>query len=180
MPDASAETRFIEALLADETLFDRLAAAHPIYLRFAKVLQREDTAGRLTIADVANMVGLPVASVIAVVRGQAGREEGADGSPPERLPEGRPAWADRPGQDIRRFDARPLLEDGHEPLPNLLSFAESAPREAMLVIDATFHPQPLRRLFEGRGYQSGAEPLGTDHWRVYFRRAEAADRAAME
>ncbi len=171
MHAASEDTLLLDALLADEALYDRLIAAFPAYRSFAKVLMREDVAGRLTLADVARMAGLAPADVAGVAAGQpapAG-DSARPAAPP--LAEGRPTWADRPESAVRAFDARPLLEAGHEPLPDILSFAEAAPASAVLVLDATFHPQPLRRLFEGRGYESAAEALAADHWRVYFRRA---------
>jgi len=171
MPSFSPETPLVDALSIDEAYFERLASAFPIYRKFAKALLREDTAGRLTLADVANMAGVPVADVVDASAGPNGG--GAAAAAP--LPEGRPAWADFPGQETCRFDARPLLEAGHEPLPALLSFAEAAAPSAMLVIDATFHPQPLRRLFEGRGYASAAESLAADHWRVYLRRSDGTE-----
>jgi hypothetical protein len=176
VPGISPETPLIQVLLTDEAFFDRLASAHPVYLRFAKVLLREDTSGRLTLADVANMAGLPVTAVVGAVRSEP--EESAREPTPAAvpLPEGRPAWADSPSHETCRFDARPLLEAGHEPLAALLSFAEAASPAAMLVIDATFHPQPLRRLFEGRGYASAAESLAADHWRVYLRRTDGTER----
>lgn len=178
MPRIAADLPFIDALLADETLFERLVAAFPVYVRFAKVLQREDAASRLTLADVANMVGVPPEAVVGVARREGQVPAAEEPFEPARLPEGRPAWADGADREICRIDVRSLLEDGHEPLPTLLDFAESSPADAMLIIDAIFHPQPLRRLFEGRGYETGAEALAPSHWRVYLRRPDAAGRRA--
>lgn len=173
MPEPCAETLLIDALAADETLFDRLVAAHAVYRRFASVLMREDTAGRLTLADIAHMAAVPVPAVLGIARTDAGPADASaqDGGPGERvpLPVGRPSWADERGGPVAGFDARPQLQGGHEPLADLLAFAQAAPPSAVLVIETTFHAEPLRRLFEGRGYQSAAEALSADHWRIHLR-----------
>ncbi len=172
MPEYTAHSRLLDVLMADETFFDRLASAIPDYVRFAKVLIREDVAGQLAIADVANMAGAPVGDVVTIACGRSPASYCARGRPPA-LPVGRPAWPDLDRADACRFDARPLLESGHEPLPALLAFAEASPAGRAFAIDTTFHPQPLRRLFQGRGHETAAEPLGDNHWRTYVRQTPA-------
>ena len=172
MQALSAQTRLIDALSDDETTFDRLVAAYPVYRRFAGVLMRDDTATRLSLADIAHMGAIPPAEALSAACGRSGSVDLPGRHRAEPLVEGRPAWAEAGGDAASCFDARPLLQAGHEPLPDLLDFIEAAPVGAVLVIDATFHPQPLRRLLAGRGYDSAAEQLAPDHWRVYFRHQE--------
>ncbi|MEE1609887.1 hypothetical protein [Microvirga sp. CF3016] len=170
MQPLSELTPLIDALSIDEAGFDRLVVAYPVYRRFAGVLMREDTATRLSLVDIAHLGGITPAAVLAAACGTAGAPDPHGQSRASLPAEGRPAWAEGAGEAHARFDARPLLEAGHEPLPDLLDFVEDAPDAVVLVVDFTLHPQPLRRLLEGRDYDSAAECLGPDHWRVYLRR----------
>lgn len=179
-PMLGEKTLLIDALAADETMFDRLVAGHSVYRRFASVLMREDTAGRLTIADIANMAAVPVAAVVNIARSCGPAPASDEHTAHAPLPEGRPAWLDKSAQEKKCFDARPLLQAGYEPLPDLLDFADTASLTAVLVIETTFHAEPLRRLFEGRGYQSAAEAQATDHWRIYLRKPQAIASSLCE
>jgi uncharacterized protein (DUF2249 family) len=167
--EPSATTTFADALAADEHLFGRLIAYHPGFRRFEGVLMREDTAPRLALADISNMVGVPVAQVMEIARGRKVT------APPTLPPE--PAISDSRGRDpesfeaaARNVDVRNDLENGHEPLGRILDALASLRPAEDLVVEATFHPVPLRRLLSGRGFASFAEQIGDQHWRVRFRR----------
>lgn len=165
----SAETLLADALFADEDLYARFTAYSPAFKRFARVLLREDVAGQLRLTDVASMAGVPVAGLVRIANGA--------GEPPAKPiadpvdPPLKPRWLDDFGDDgMRRLDVRPLLESGHEPLPEILRATGALVPGEILVLEATFHPVPLRRLLGEHGYVSYAESLASDHWRVYFRR----------
>lgn len=173
MQPLSELTPLIDARSIDEAGFDQLVAAYPVYRRFAGVLMRGDTATRLLPADIAHiahMGGTKPAAVLAAACGMAGAADPHGQSRVSLPAEGRPAGAEGTGGTHARSDARPLLEDGHEPLPDLHDFVLNAPDAAVLVVDSPFHPQPLRRLLEGRECDSAAACLGLDHWPVYLRR----------
>jgi hypothetical protein len=167
MLELTEDTTLAETLERDEHAYDRLAKAAPAYRKFSKALMREDTAGRLTLRDIANMASLQPADVVRTARGS----EAAISTTAEPLSE---ALARSTDGGWPLFDARPLLIDGHEPLAAILDFTEQLPGGSSFVVEATFHPQPLRRLFEGRGYESAAESIAADHWRVYFRHPACA------
>lgn len=170
MLELTEDTTLAETLERDEHAYDRLAKAAPAYRKFSKALMREDTAGRLTLRDIANMAGLHPADVVRTARGSAAAlstaaEPLAD-APPDSPTDSEGEWP--------LFDARPLLIDGHEPLAAILDFAEQLPDGSSFIVEATFHPQPLRRLFKGRGFDSAAEGIAADHWRVFFRHRASA------
>ena len=179
MPSFAEDALLIDALMQDDALFEKLAGALTVYRRFAKVLLREDTASQLSLAEVAYMADVTPHDLLAAIGGGAAGGGAADGDAtasgrrPTAAPllsEARPDWLDG-NPDLHRLDVRPLLENGHEPLADILAFARQAPPDCILAIDASFHPQPLRRLLGSRGYDSFAEPLAADHWRAYFRKA---------
>jgi hypothetical protein len=161
-------TTFADALAREEGLFDRLAAQNAAFRKFARVLMREDVAPRLALRDVANMAGVPTAYVIEI----------ATGATPALVQPGKePAYHDSRGQapttfdaEARTIDVRSELDNGHEPLGRILDALDVLGPAEDLVVEATFHPVPLRRLLGGRGFASFAEMLSDQHWRVRFRR----------
>ncbi|MEQ9335155.1 DUF2249 domain-containing protein [Thalassobaculum sp.] len=162
------DTPWCELLLSEEMTFDRLLEYNPKIRKFRGVLNDERVAMQLTVGDVARMLGLPAEVLLRVARGQqAGTVEGAPAEPTDC------DWAGKAPQTMS-LDLRPIFADGHEPLAVILTEIGRLPRGAALVIDVPFHPVPLRRLLEGRGYGSVARCLAADHWQVTFRQVDAA------
>ena len=74
----------------------------------------------------------------------------------------------------RQIDLRTIFERGIEPLSLILNAVSSLRSEEHLLLDAPFHPLPLRRLLEGRGFDSRASQIGPAHWRIEIRHRTAA------
>lgn len=162
------ETSFLDAWMQRDDLFDRLCAYNPAFGEFRRVLGQEEISGRLTLADVASMVDSPAEDIAAVANGAdlPARPTHPHGNAPASPTKS--AEADAAGQHLQELDARPIFANGHEPLAAILAFVEGAPPGATLVIDAPFHPVPLRRLLARRGYRSHAQEMAPDHWRCTF------------
>jgi hypothetical protein len=167
----TAETSFAQAIMKDETLFDRLVAYSPAFHKFSRVVMRDDLAPQLALRDLASMAGVPTVEVLAVA---SGRTLSTPTTPPDE-----PAFADSRGQAPRIFDVdtyavdvRGDLDHGHEPLGKILDAVAALLSGQDLVIETTFHAVPLRRLLSGRGFASFAEQISDDHWRIRFRRSE--------
>lgn len=76
-----------------------------------------------------------------------------------------------PISKFKRFDVRPLLKRGAEPLSEILKRVESlAPDEGLIVI-APFLPSPLIELLGSQGFDSKIEREERGGWIVYFWRA---------
>lgn len=159
------ETPFLDAWLQREDLLDRLCAYNPAFGEFRRVLGNEDIAGRLTLGDVASMVDSPADEVAALANGV---DLPARRSHPLENPPATQADSGAASLPRRMLDARPIFANGQEPLAAILALADEAGPDATLVIDAPFHPVPLRRLLARRGYQSSAQALAPDHWRCTF------------
>lgn len=164
------ETPFADAIMSDETLFDRLVAYSPVFKKFSRVVMREDVAPRLALGDLATMAGVPSADVLAIASGQTLKTPTA--SP------GEPAFTDSRGKEPHVFDIDTLaldlradLDRGHEPLGRILDAVATLKPGQDLVIETTFHAVPLRRLLSRRGFASLAEQIGNEHWRMRFRRS---------
>jgi len=171
----SIDTRLADALAADELLYVRFTAFSPMFRKLARVLLREDIASQLCLADVASMAGIPAADLLGVANGAELPPVGELPDPVD--PPTRPDWLLGDAGDLdgrHHLDVRPLLENGHEPLSEILGKLGALLPGEVLALDATFHPAPLRRLLGSRGYASYAERLAPTHWQVHFRREPAS------
>ena len=69
---------------------------------------------------------------------------------------------------FKRFDVRPLLKRGEEPLPAILERVRSLKEGEGLIIIAPFLPSPLIELLGSQGFQSKVERGDAGSWIVYF------------
>ena len=165
MTGPTAETKLIDAMLADEDFFERVVEYHPATVKFQRVLNDELVARELRLADMARMIDLPVPTLVEIARG---------GVPDEEVP----AAADEPlaagwiecERHAATLDLRPVFEAGIEPLMLILGEVEKLEADDVLVLEAPFHPRPLRRLLRGRGVESFAREAPGGVWQVALRR----------
>lgn len=69
---------------------------------------------------------------------------------------------------FKRFDVRPLLKSGSEPLPEILQRVEALKPGSGLIVMAPFLPSPLIELLGSKGFQSRIERGEAGSWIVYF------------
>ncbi len=69
---------------------------------------------------------------------------------------------------FRRFDVRPLLKRGEEPLPVILKRVRALGPDEGVIIIAPFLPSPLIELLGSQGFQSKVERGEAGSWIVYF------------
>ncbi len=97
------------------------------------------------------------------------------------LPEIRPDWAEKgAARDRRTFDARAILAGGLDPFHQIMDFMEDLPGDEDFAVEASFNPQPLRRLLAARGYASYGEQLEADYWRILFHPETVVDNDSAE
>jgi hypothetical protein len=73
-----------------------------------------------------------------------------------------------PLSKFKRFDVRPLLKRGEEPLSQILRRVQGlGPEEGILII-APFLPSPLIELLGSQGFASKVERGDGASWIVYF------------
>lgn len=73
-----------------------------------------------------------------------------------------------PLSKFKRFDVRPLLQRGGEPLPEILRRVEALKPGAGLIVIAPFLPSPLIELLGNKGFRSKVERGNAGSWIVYF------------
>ena len=69
---------------------------------------------------------------------------------------------------FKRFDVRPLLKRGAEPLPEILQRVQALDPDEGLIIIAPFLPSPLIELLGSQGFASKIERGESGRWIVYF------------
>jgi uncharacterized protein (DUF2249 family) len=69
---------------------------------------------------------------------------------------------------FKRFDVRPLLRRGEEPLPAILKRVQELAAGAGLIVIAPFLPSPLIELLGSQGIASKVERGEAGSWIVYF------------
>jgi uncharacterized protein (DUF2249 family) len=69
---------------------------------------------------------------------------------------------------FKRFDVRPLLEKGREPLPEILKRVASLKHGEGLIVVAPFLPSPLIEKLGSEGFESKIERVQGGQWVVYF------------
>lgn len=163
----TAESSFFDYLVSDDAAWDRLTATNSGLAKFARVLVDEDRARRLDMADVARILGVDLAALLARANGAPSDEVLPEGNWP--LPEIGCGCQARSAGGVE-LDLRPVFERGEEPLGEILDAAATVPPGGALTVTAPFHPVPLRRLLAGRGFGSLPTPLAEGAWRVVFQR----------
>jgi uncharacterized protein (DUF2249 family) len=169
-----ADTLLIDALRQDEGLLDRILAVDGRFAKFRKVLNDERAASVLSLQDVARMLDVAAGALVDFANGRAALT--LQGTPSE-LPTF--AQAD-PGSIEETLDLRPEFERGIEPLMIVLDAISALEPGAALMVEAPFHPLPLRRLLGGRDFGSRATQVSPEHWQVVFRRENSDAQKRMQ
>ena len=73
-----------------------------------------------------------------------------------------------PLSQFKRFDVRPLLKRGEEPLPQILKRVQGISLDEGIIILAPFLPSPLIELLGSQGFASKVERGERASWIVYF------------
>jgi hypothetical protein len=73
-----------------------------------------------------------------------------------------------PVTKFKKFDVRPMLQKGGEPLPEIVKRVESLKPDEGLIVVAPFLPSPLIEKLGSEGFESKVEPVHGGPWIVYF------------
>lgn len=166
MIDIGSQTGWFDILMSHDAALDRLVAYDARLAKFRGVLNDEAVASELRLIDVSHMTEIPLKILVAVIAGK---------DPPESQPSAvkmevqELPWSE-PGPGALHLDLRPVFDRGVEPLGHILANVARLEPTDILVIDAPFHPLPLRRLLAGRGFGSAAHQISSLHWQVAFKK----------
>lgn len=74
--------------------------------------------------------------------------------------------------EVKRLDVRPILQAGGEPFQQIMAFVNGLVPGELFELLATFRPDPLINVLDGRGYQATSDEWDDGSWLVTFRPRE--------
>jgi hypothetical protein len=66
-----------------------------------------------------------------------------------------------------------MLAAGEGPFAAVMQAAGGVVDGGLLLIEAPFDPQPLRRVLSGKGFSTYGERVGAGHWQIWCRRGDS-------
>lgn len=145
-----------------------LIGLSPEFQRLRNPVLRRTVARIATLRQVARVGGLEVGTLVGALRAAAGLDACTTDSRDGEADAAPPAWWREP---VRTLDARPIIEGGGHPLPEVLKALEDLPRGEVFCLVTPFVPEPLLDVVRGRGHQVWTAPRGPDGAiRSYFTR----------
>lgn len=168
-----AKDRLADAIAADPAVAERLAAFDPRFEVLKDAPSSRPFDSGATIEDVAAATRLPVVSVLAAINagrsGPCGACHPAQGEdePGKDAP---PWFSDVDSAQAARVDVGPILAARQDPFAGVMRAANALPPAGVLLIDAPFNPQPLRRVLEDKGFVTYGQRIGSSHWQIWCRR----------
>lgn len=169
MPEITPDTRLAALLEALPELEDTLYELSPAYEKLKNPVLRR-TVGRVaTLRQVARVGGVPLGRLINTLREAAGLEatagEGAGGEDEGPAPD----WV-ASGTVKDSLDARPLIEQGEQPVGRVLKALPGLGPEELFLLEAPFLPAPLIDMARDRGYRAWSQTVAEEHVRTWFGR----------
>lgn len=177
------ETKLGEILERHPEVEQTLIAMSPEFRRLKNPVLRATVAKLATLGQVARVGGIGVADLVTALRAAV---RGGDPAWENVAPEGCPASPESPGPSAlesppprwfdsariaRTLDARPMIEAGRHPLPEVVEAAQGLAGEQILELVTPFEPAPLIDQLRRQGFQVWGERRGARDLRTYFRRA---------
>ncbi|HOU54712.1 MAG TPA: DUF1858 domain-containing protein [Myxococcota bacterium] len=166
-PDITPDLKVGDLLQHYPELEQTLVGLSPEFRRLSNPVLRRTVAKIATLRQVAKVGGLEVGTLVGTLRAAAGLSPCDTGSlDGGGESSGPPSWWKDP---VRTLDARPIIEGGGHPLPEVLKALEAlAPGEVFCLV-TPFVPEPLLDVVRGRGYLVWTSPRSPDGaFRSYF------------
>lgn len=149
------ETRLSEILAAFPGLAAELERLVPMLGRLRTPVLREAVAAALTVADAARQVARPVGELVDSLRVAVGGSDPVMDRPADAL--AGPAWA-QGRTPVLRLDADELLAAGTHPLPVVQQRLATLGPQEVILITASFVPEPLVQYCRVHGYAAEVTP----------------------
>lgn len=164
------DTKVGELLAQYPQLEEVLVAISPTYQALRNPVLRRTVAKVATLRQVAKVGNVPLGELIGRLRSAVGLEPLVDGSEESTDQEVRPAWASADAV-VRTFDARPLIESGGHPLPQVMADLATLDSGQVYELLTPFVPAPLIDVAKGKGFAAYSSHEGPGLVRTYLARS---------
>lgn len=181
MKTISINTKISELIKENSGSVDAIASIAKPLEKLKNPILRKIMASRVTIAEASKMTGTKVDDFKRVLSPLGFIFEGDESGKEELSAAPRPSWLkDAPKEIIDFYDVRPIIDDGADPLKEILHrFKEVKPGEILCVING-FVPTPLIHLLkQEKAEDTFVETISDKEFYTYFlkkkKEAEMAD-----
>ena len=170
MKTISINTKISELIKENSGSVDAIASIAKPLEKLKNPILRKIMASRVTIAEASKMTGTKVDDFKRVLSPLGFIFEGDESAKEELSAAPRPSWLkDAPKEIIDFYDVRPIIDDGADPLKEILHrFKEVKPGEILCVING-FVPTPLIHLLkQEKAEDTFVETISDKEFRTYF------------
>ncbi|MBH2023047.1 MAG: DUF1858 domain-containing protein, partial [Flavobacteriales bacterium] len=170
MKTISINTKISELIKENSGSVDAIASIAKPLEKLKNPILRKIMASRVTIAEASKMTGTKVDDFKRVLSPLGFIFEGDESAKEESSPEPKPSWLKDARKEIIDFyDVRPIIDDGADPLKEILHrFKEVKPGEILCVING-FVPTPLIHLLkQEKAEDTFVETISDKEFHTYF------------
>ena len=170
MKTISAKTKISELIKENSQSIDAIASIAKPLEKLKNPILRKIMASRVTIAEAAKMGGAKVEDFKRVLAPLGFIFEDDETLNDETAIEARPIWLQKaPKEDIDFYDVRPIIDDGADPLKEILGRFKTVPNGKILCIINSFVPTPLIHLLkQQKAEDSFVETISDKEFHTYF------------
>ncbi|WP_460686862.1 DUF2249 domain-containing protein [Niabella aquatica] len=183
--DFNIHTKISDIIRYNKSSIDAIASIAPPLKRLKNPILRKVMASRVTVAEAAKMGGCKVEDFERVLKPLGYRFSGNEQQaapaavPPNAEGKEKPDWLKAaPGEDLIRFDVRPVIERGTDPLKEIMRKFNEVPGGKILCIINTFVPTPLIHLLEkDKAESSFVDTISDKEFHTYFLKKQKKNSA---
>lgn len=149
--DITPETKVGRLLDDYPELEETLIGMVPEFRKLKNPILRKTIARVTSLSQAARVGQISINDMIVQLREKAGLDKGSDYTGGQETDDALPGWIDGVKPD-RVLDARPLLEEGKNPLEVVLSEIHSMKEGEVFELITSFSPAPLIDRLKGMGH----------------------------
>ena len=170
--DITPKTKVGELLDRFPHLEEALIDIAPAFKKLRNPILRKTIARVTSLSQAAKVGNVGLGEMINRLRSEAGMQESGDfksGSGDESTV--RPGWVN--DRDIVTIiDARPMLEEGEQPLGKIMSALRKLEKDQILELITPFMPAPIIDKARAKGYKSWSDKRDNGEIHTYFGNSE--------
>ena len=182
MKTISAKTKISELIKENSQSIDAIASIAKPLEKLKNPILRKIMASRVTIAEAAKMGGAKVEDFKRILAPLGFIFEDDETLNDETAIEARPIWLQKaPKEDIDFYDVRPIIDDGADPLKEILGRFKTVPNGKILCIINSFVPTPLIHLLkQQKAEDSFVETISDKEFHTYFLKKKKDEEPTSE
>lgn len=162
------KTRIFDLLEAYPQLEDTLIDLAPAFRKLQNPVLRKTITRVTTLSQAASIGGLKVEDLVNRLRREAGQTEVESfDHEGQKYTTKKPAWF-RPGRVSRTIDVREILDEGNQPVHEVLSAIRQLKKKEILEVIAPFLPAPLIDKATGAGHSHWVKEVSQQEYHIFF------------